>query len=59
MTKEKLVNLTNYMNDMIDRLKGNTPEKHKDHPEQYKNFLKHEIELVKAKLDDARLEGVK
>lgn len=58
MTKEKLIKLTKYMNDLSDKLNASIPDKHKDSPNTYKNFLKHEINLVKSKLEAAKLEAM-
>lgn len=56
MTKEKKISLKKYMDDMSGKLSGPTPEKHKDRPETYKNFLKREIAMVKSQLDAEALE---
>ena len=58
MTKDKLLSLTKYMNDLVDKLKGPIPEKHTHRPKEYHNFLNNEINTVKAQLEAVRLEGV-
>ena len=58
MTKEKLISLNKYVSDLQNRLSSPVPAKHKDHPETYKDFLKHEIKMVTDKLEQVRLEGV-
>lgn len=55
MNKETIKRLSQYKQLLENRLEAPTPEKHKDHPETFKRFLKNEIEAVKAKLDAARL----
>lgn len=60
MTKEKLESLNKYLNGLKDRLNTiQIPKKHKDRPESYHTFLKHEIETVSASLEAAKLEGIK
>jgi len=56
MTKEKLVSLKRYLDDLTNKL-GTTPTKHKDHPKTYEQFLRREIAAVKGKLEAAALEG--
>ena len=55
MTKEKVANLTNYLNDLTNKLNNTVPDKHSKHPNEYKQFLQHEINMVKKTLDDAKL----
>lgn len=58
MTKEKLVSLTKYKNELTEKLRsGEVPIKHVDHPNSYINFLKNELKIVTAKLEEAALEG--
>jgi hypothetical protein len=59
MTKAKLESLTKYLVDLKNKLTSPIPAKHVNSPETYKAFLKHEIEMVEAKLEAAKLEGVK
>ena len=59
MTKEKLVKLQRYLDEMTARSKSAIPDKHKDHPAQYKAFLAREIAMVQSQLDAAKLDGVK
>lgn len=58
MKKEKLASLEKYVAGLTDRLNSATPDKHKDHPETYKAFLKNEIRMTKLQLDAARLEAM-
>lgn len=58
MTKEKLVSLTRYLDNLTSRLQDTTiPAKHINRVESYHNYLKHEIDMVKSKLEAAKLEG--
>jgi hypothetical protein len=57
MTKEKLVSLNRYLDDLTNKLNSLVPAKHAKHPDTYKQFLSREIEAVKAKLERAKLEG--
>jgi len=56
MLKEKLISLTNYLNQLKFRLELPTPPKHKDHPESFRNFLKNEIRIINDVLEAERLE---
>lgn len=58
MKKEKLTSLLMYKLMLEDRLAAGVPDKHKDHPEAYQAFLRHEIEMVSIKVEIAKLEGV-
>lgn len=58
MTKEKLVSLTKYVADLKSRLSDSIPEKHKNSPTTYHDFLRNEIRMTEIKLDAAKLEGV-
>jgi hypothetical protein len=51
--------LNNYITELTYRLKDAVPAKHANHPDAYHNFLKHEIEMAKAKIEAAKLEGTK
>jgi hypothetical protein len=55
MTKEKIVNLTTYLNNMINKLNSPIPDKHKNHSDSYRQFLTREIKTVKDKLEAAKL----
>lgn len=55
MTKEKIVSLTKYLNEMKNKLDSSIPEKWAHSPESYKNFLQREVRLTAKKLDDAKL----
>lgn len=59
MTKEKMARQLKYLNLLMNRLSSPTPEKHKDHPESFKQFLNREIATVKAGLDRAKLQDLK
>lgn len=59
MTKEKLASLTKHTQEHLNRLSSPTPAKHKGHEVQYRRYLEQEVAMIKAKLDAARLEGVK
>lgn len=58
MNNEKFISLTKYLDSLVNRLEAPIPEKHKTHPEAYKQFLKGEISMVKVKLELAKLEGL-
>lgn len=58
MKKEKVVSLTKYLDRLNDKLTSPVTKKHTHHPDSFKQFLKREIDMVKAKLEVARLEGV-
>jgi hypothetical protein len=57
MTKEKLVSLTKYVLDLKAKLETAVPEKHKNNPTTYHNFLRNEIRMTTIKLEAAKLEG--
>lgn len=46
MAKEKLVSLMKYKQDLVNKLSSPIPEKHKNRPKQYEQYLKNEIEAV-------------
>lgn len=58
MTKEKLVSLKRYLDEMTNLLNAPLPEKHSKRAEAYKAFIAKEIKGVTAQLEAARLEGV-
>ena len=57
MTKEKLVSLQKYANDLKNRLSSPVPASHAEHPATFKAFLNNELRLVIAKLEEAKLTG--
>lgn len=57
MTKEKLISLNKYAQDLKNKLTSPTPVKHKNRPESYKKFLTRELEMVNSKIDAAKLEA--
>lgn len=57
LTKEKVVSLTKYQSQLKDRLSAPIPEKHKDSPKTYKQFLERELKTVTAQLEAHRLEA--
>jgi hypothetical protein len=54
MNKDKTIKLSKHLADLQNRLsdlqKGLVPEKHKDRPTEYRQFLVNEISSVKASL---------
>ena len=56
MTKEKMKSLKKYLGQLKDRKSGGIPDKHKDHPKTFHDFLDHEISMVKEKIEAAELE---
>lgn len=54
---EKLQSLLKYRADHEARLSAPTPEKHKNHPEDYKNYLKLEIKKVTVTIDKLKMNG--
>lgn len=60
MTKEKMVRLAKYMQDLQYKLAETViPEKHAHRVEAYRAFLKNELRIVESALEKAKLEGVK
>jgi hypothetical protein len=59
ITKEKMMSLIKYKDGLEDKLKGEVPPKHKNHPNSYHEFLKQEIKMVSVKIEAAKLEGTK
>lgn len=57
MTKEKLISLEKYLDDLKSKLTSPVPEKHEASPATYKHFLNNEIRLTKSKIESAKLEG--
>lgn len=49
--KEKLVRLQRYLDQLTNRLSSPVPDKHKDHPVEFKHFLTNEVRLVKLKIE--------
>jgi hypothetical protein len=58
MKKEKFESLNKYLAKMQDLLKSEIPPKHANRHQAYHNFLKKEIEMTKAKIEQAKLEGI-
>lgn len=56
---EKITALQVYVDGLKSRLSSPVPEKHKDRPEQYKGWLKREIEQHTKKLEDLKMYLVK
>lgn len=54
MTKEKVLSLTKYLNDLTSKLNSPTPDKHRNRPQQYKELLEREIFKVKKTLNEAK-----
>ncbi len=57
MNKDKLKNLTKYLEDTKSKLSSDVPPKHKLRAAQYKAFLNKEVELTTKKLEDLKLQG--
>lgn len=57
MDKVKLQSLTKYAQDLKNKLESPIPPKHASHPDTYKQFLKHELSAVTAKLEKAKLDA--
>jgi hypothetical protein len=56
MSKEKLIKLTKYANDVKNKLSdGTLSEKQKNRPKQYKAFLERELAAATAKIDAIRV----
>lgn len=54
---EKLQSLLKYRADHEARLTAPTPEKHKNHPEAHKEYLRLEIKKVTASIDKLKMNG--
>lgn len=57
MTKEKIANLTRYVESLKNRLSSPTPSKHAAHPASYRQFLEREIQVATKQLEDSKLQG--
>ena len=57
MTKEKLISLNKYAQELKNKLTSAVPAKHKNRPQSYKNFLTHELKMVNSKIEEAKLEA--
>jgi hypothetical protein len=60
MTKsdaDKVKRLKVYVQHIKDRLDGAIPDKHKDHPNQFKAFLKNELRIAQNTIDTLLLES--
>lgn len=52
MSKEKLIKLTKYSDSIKSKLAEKVlPEKQKNRPEQYRQFLERELAMVTSKMD--------
>lgn len=59
MSKEKLQKLNKYAEGLKSKLSDRTlPEKHKNRPEQYKQFLERELSTVNSKIEAMKISGV-
>ena len=54
MEKEKVVSLTKYLGTLTDRLSAPIPEKHKDRPKEYLEYLTREIARTKETLTQGK-----
>ncbi len=54
-SKELLIKLNKYADNIRNRLSAGLPEKHKGHPETYKRFLQNELSAVTAKIEEMKL----
>lgn len=56
MSKEKIQSLTKYAEHLKAKLSEKTlPEKHKNRPAQYKQFLERELSATTAKIDSLKI----
>lgn len=55
LSKEKLVSLLKYKQELLNRISGPVPEKHKDHVNEFKNFLQNELNLVNSTLEKDKI----
>lgn len=56
MSQEKMNNLVKYSNELKNKLSNTVlPEKHKNHPVQYKLFLERELKTVNTKIDNLKM----
>lgn len=51
MNKERLDSLNKYLKALNDKISGGIPEKHKERPQEYKEFLTREITKTKMAID--------
>lgn len=59
MSKEKLQRLNKYADSIKNRLaEKNLPEKQKNRPAQYKQFLERELSTVSAQIEAMKMSGV-
>jgi hypothetical protein len=59
MTKEKLEQLSKYADSIKHKLSDKTlPEKQKNRPTEYKQFLERELSSVNAQIEEAKVSGV-
>lgn len=54
MAKDKMSNLVTYQQELKYKLTGPVPTKHTNHPETYKAFLKNELRIVEAKIEQLK-----
>lgn len=57
MSKEKLISITKYANEIKNKLSDVVPSKHKNHANQYKAFLEKELKAANAKVENLKLSG--
>ena len=57
MSKEKLISLTKYANDLKNKLSDAVPEKHRAHAKEYKHFLEKELKAANAKVEILKMAG--
>jgi hypothetical protein len=55
MTKEKVLSLTKYLNDMKTKLVAPLPKKHEGGERTYRQFLENEIKTATSRLDAAKM----
>ena len=51
MSKEKIASLTKYADGIRNRIASPTPEKHKENPQTYKQFLDRELDMVNKNIE--------
>lgn len=59
MSKENVLRLNKYAQELKNRLDSPTPKKHTNHPESYRVFLKKELDTTNRKLADLKLVDTK
>ena len=59
MSKEKLISLTKYADDLKSKLQAGPTKKHVNHPASYKLFLERELDSVSKKIETLKMEGAK